>query len=126
MKRLLALLFILGLALPALADDFVDGEVLVRFHETASDAQRKQALDGLGLAQLGILRELGVEPVDDTAAFRDAHLVFVMNNNRRYRTLDVETRAALMARPGVIYDAWGVIHRKLEVPEGVKLHVLGA
>ncbi len=71
------------------------------------------------------LRDLGVEPADDTEAFRNSHLVFIMNNNRRYRTLDVESRAALMARPGVIYDAWNVVYRKLELPEGVKLHVLG-
>jgi len=71
------------------------------------------------------LRALGVEPVDDTEAFRDTHLVFIMNNNRRYRTLDVETRAELMARPGVIYDAWNVVYRKLTLPEGVTLHVLG-
>lgn len=71
------------------------------------------------------LEKLGVQPVDDEAAFRGAQLVFVMTNNVRYNTLDFESRAALMARPGVIYDAWNVVYPRIDLPDGVSLHALG-
>jgi len=97
--------------------------MLERIRETLPDA-RVKAQDYMAADEA--LRKLGVEPVDDTEAFRGSHIVWIMNNNRRYRTLDVESRAELMARPGVIFDAWNVLYRKLKLPEGVALHALGA
>lgn len=72
------------------------------------------------------IAELGIEPVDTTEVFRGANMVFIMNNNRRYSTLDVERLASEMASPGVIYDAWNVVYREVELPEGVVLRALGA
>ena len=71
------------------------------------------------------LRKLKVEPVDDEAAFRDADVVFVMNNNRRYYSLDFESRVALMRRPAVLYDAWNVVYSRVDLPDGVTLCALG-
>jgi nucleotide sugar dehydrogenase len=97
--------------------------MIERIRETLPDATIK-AQDYMATDEA--LRELGVEPVDDTEAFRGSDIVWIMNNNRRYRTLDVESRAELMARPAVIFDAWNMVYRKLRLPEGVSLHVLGA
>ncbi len=71
------------------------------------------------------IRKLGVEPVDDTEAFNGSDVVLIMNNNPRYETLDVETRAKSMNQPGVIYDAWNVVFPNIDLPEGVQLCVLG-
>lgn len=72
------------------------------------------------------LERLGVEAVDDEEAFRDADVVFVANNNRRYYTLDFEMRAKLMRTPSVIYDAWNAVYPKLDLPEGVNLRAFGS
>lgn len=71
------------------------------------------------------IRELGVEPVSESAAFEGAHVVLIMNNHRKYATMDVEVLAAAMARPAVIYDVWNVVDRNVDLPEGVTLRVLG-
>jgi nucleotide sugar dehydrogenase len=71
------------------------------------------------------LRRLGVQPVDDEEAFRGADIVFVMNNNRRYTSLDFESRVKTMRRPAVLYDAWNVVYRRIDLPPGVTLHALG-
>ncbi len=70
--------------------------------------------------------QLGVEPVDDREAFNGSDVVFILNNNPRYETLDVETRAEAMNRPGVIYDAWNVVFSNIDLPEGVRLCALGS
>lgn len=72
------------------------------------------------------LAKLGVEPVGVEGAFDGANVVLIMNNNRGYHTLDFESLAARMATPGVIYDAWNVVYRQIELPQGVTLRVLGA
>lgn len=72
------------------------------------------------------LSGLGVTPVDDHDAFRDADVVMIMNNNRKYLTLDFESRASLMASPSVIYDAWNVVYRNIDLPEGVSLRAFGS
>jgi len=72
------------------------------------------------------LAALGADPVDDEGAFRDCDVAFIMNNNRRYYTLDFESRAQLMRRPAVIYDAWNVVYRGIDLPPGVRLHGLGS
>lgn len=71
------------------------------------------------------IRELGLEPVDDEEAFRDAQLVLVLNNNIRYERLDVEPRVNSMARPSVVADFWNNFAQRLDLPEGVRSYVLG-
>ena len=72
------------------------------------------------------IAELDIEPVDDTRAFEGADIVMVMNNNFRYERLDVEARAGAMNRPGVICDFWNLFADRTDLPEGLKLYVLGA
>jgi UDP-N-acetyl-D-mannosaminuronic acid dehydrogenase len=71
------------------------------------------------------IAKLGIEPVSDTEAFQGADAALIMNNNHRYSTLDIETVARTMNRPGLVFDAWAVFSPKVDLPEGVKLHVLG-
>ena len=71
------------------------------------------------------LSALGAQPVDDLIAFEGADIVFIMNNNRKYYTLDFESRAELMRTPGLIYDAWNVVPNALELPEGIQVVKLG-
>ncbi len=78
------------------------------------------------IAKDDAIRKLGVEPVDDREAFEGSDIVMILNNNPRYETLDVETRAATMNRPGVIYDAWNVVYPNIDLVEGVSLSALGA
>lgn len=71
------------------------------------------------------IAKLGVTPVSDEEAFRGAHAVILMNNNRRYATLDIERLATHMAQPGLVFDAWGIHGQNTDLPERVKLHVFG-
>lgn len=71
------------------------------------------------------IAKLGILPVTDEEAFRGAHAVIVMNNNHRYASLDIERLATLMARPGLVFDAWGIHDRNTDLPEKVTLHVFG-
>lgn len=71
------------------------------------------------------IEKLGIVPVSDAAAFDGADAVIVMNNNRRYSTFDIEKAACTMRRPGLIFDAWSIFSRNVDLPEGVSLHVLG-
>jgi nucleotide sugar dehydrogenase len=94
------------------------------------DRIRRELPDARIKAQDYMVREseivrLGLTPADDVEIFRDSDIVFIMNNNRRYRTLDVEARAAAMKRPSVIFDAWNVVYRNVDLPEGVTLRALG-
>jgi UDP-N-acetyl-D-mannosaminuronic acid dehydrogenase len=71
------------------------------------------------------ITKLGIQPVSDSEAFRDADAVIVMNNNRRYTSLDVEGLAKSMRKPGLIFDAWSNFSSNVDLPKGVQLHVLG-
>jgi UDP-N-acetyl-D-mannosaminuronate dehydrogenase len=71
------------------------------------------------------IAKLGLQPVTDAEAFSGADAALIMNNNRRYATLDLEGYAKAMNRPGLVFDAWAVFSPKVDLPEGVTLHVLG-
>lgn len=71
------------------------------------------------------IAKLGIQPVTDVEAFSGADAALIMNNNRRYATLDLEGYAKAMNRPGLVFDAWAVFSPKVDLPEGVTLHVLG-
>jgi UDP-glucose 6-dehydrogenase len=71
------------------------------------------------------IAKLGIVPVTDVEAFAGADAALIMNNNRRYATLDLEGYAKAMNRPGLVFDAWAVFSPKVDLPEGVSLHVLG-
>ena len=72
-----------------------------------------------------MIRQAGLEPVNDVDAFRGADAVIVMNNNHRYIALDIEQRATLMNRPSIIYDCWNMFQANLDIPSSVMLHVFG-
>jgi len=71
------------------------------------------------------IAKLGIKPVSDAEAFAGADAALIMNNNRRYATLDLESFAQTMNRPALVFDAWAVFSPKVDLPEGVTLHVLG-
>jgi UDP-N-acetyl-D-mannosaminuronic acid dehydrogenase len=71
------------------------------------------------------IAKLGIKPVSDAEAFAGADAALIMNNNRGYSTLDIEGFARTMNRPGLVFDAWSVFSPKVDLPEGVSLHVLG-
>jgi len=71
------------------------------------------------------LHRLGMEPVGQEMAFREADAILIMNNHPGYRLLDYERLAQQMRRPGHIYDAWWAVPRNAKLPEGVTLHALG-
>ncbi len=71
------------------------------------------------------IAKLGIKAVSDVEAFEGADAALIMNNNRRYAALDLEGVARSMNRPGLVFDAWAVFSAKVDLPEGVKLYVLG-
>ena len=71
------------------------------------------------------IAKLGIIPVSDAEAFNGADAVIVMNNNRRYSSLDLEELAATMRRPSLVFDAWNTFSPSLDLPTGVSVHVLG-
>jgi len=72
-----------------------------------------------------MIRSTGLEAVDDVEAFRGADAVVVMNNHRKYLTLDIEQRATLLNKGSLVYDCWNVFQSNLDLPEWVNLHVFG-
>lgn len=69
-----------------------------------------------------------VEPVKDLhAAFMGANLVVIMNNHIAFQSADIASLAALMARPGIIYDYWNMHDDVREsMPAGVRYLALGS
>lgn len=72
-----------------------------------------------------MIRSTGLEAVDDVEAFRGADAVIVMNNHRKYFTLDIEQRVTLLNEGALVYDCWNVFQSNLDLPERVRLHVFG-
>jgi len=72
-----------------------------------------------------MIRSTGIEPADDVEAFRGADAVIIMNNHRKYFTLDIEQRALLLNKSALVYDCWNVFQSNLDLPEWVTLHVFG-
>ena len=69
----------------------------------------------------------GVEPVVDlTDAFVDANVVIILNNHPIFESMPLESLAATMARPGLIYDCWNLFTPvDFELPENVAYVGLG-
>ncbi|RPI76156.1 MAG: nucleotide sugar dehydrogenase [Desulfobacteraceae bacterium] len=49
---------------------------------------------------------LGIQVVGVEDGFRDADVVFIMNNHQSYLRWDIESHIALMRKPALIYDCW--------------------
>lgn len=71
--------------------------------------------------------KFGLHPVPDlAAAFANAHLVMILNNHPAFELMPLESLAATMARPGLIYDCWNLFNPgDFELPEGVAYVGLG-
>jgi UDP-N-acetyl-D-mannosaminuronic acid dehydrogenase len=71
------------------------------------------------------IEALGIEAVDDVAAFDKVDAVMVLNNHPKYNVLDFEERMKMMNRPGIVYDVWNVVSPNIIIPEGITYHVFG-
>lgn len=73
------------------------------------------------------IASLGLKPKDHLSdAFKDAHLVLILNNHPQFATLPIDLLSERMARPGLIYDFWNHFHSKtVDLPEGVQYIGLG-
>jgi len=74
------------------------------------------------------IAELGIEASGIEAAFRQADVVIVANNNAKYQWLNLDALAASMKRPGVVFDVWSVLPMDETATEleGVSMRRLGS
>ncbi|WP_173085295.1 nucleotide sugar dehydrogenase [Fundidesulfovibrio magnetotacticus] len=69
---------------------------------------------------------LGAGPVSIEEGFKDADVVFVMNNHPSYLRWDLPRLFGLAARPTVFYDAWRMFpHLKSQAPHGILYAAVG-
>lgn len=70
----------------------------------------------------------GVTPCDGLdAAFHGANLAVVCNNHPAFTAMALDTQAAGMARPGLIYDFWNnFVAAEARLPDGVGYMALGS
>lgn len=73
------------------------------------------------------ISSLGLTPKKQLSdAFKDAHLVLILNNHPQFATLPIELHSEVMARPALIYDFWNHFHsKKIDLPDGVQYIGLG-
>jgi nucleotide sugar dehydrogenase len=72
------------------------------------------------------IRSLGLKPKDLKDAFKDAHLVLILNNHPQFATLPLDLLSEKMARPALIYDFWNHFHSKtVDLPKSVQYIGLG-
>ena len=55
------------------------------------------------------LRRLEAVPCDIEAGFTGADCVMLLNNHRRHASIDLYRLLAVMNRPGVYFDGWGMV-----------------
>ena len=68
---------------------------------------------------------LGLEPVALEDGLRGADAVLFLNNHPVYRDLDVARLPALLRRPAVVFDAWGLFRERASALEEISYLVLG-
>lgn len=70
---------------------------------------------------------LGLKPKENLeCAFKDAHLVLILNNHPQFAILPIDMLSKVMARPALIYDFWNHFHsKKVDLPKGVQYIGLG-
>lgn len=74
------------------------------------------------------IRDFGLEPAESlNAALSGAHLAVIANNHPVFAALPVESAAARMGRPALIYDFWNNFDpRSLIMPAGTGYMALGS
>lgn len=74
-----------------------------------------------------VLESIGLQPQTHFhEAFKEAHLVLILNNHHVFSTMPIELLALGMARPALVYDFWNHYHsEKIDLPQGVQYIGLG-
>ncbi|MDP3770813.1 MAG: nucleotide sugar dehydrogenase [bacterium] len=74
------------------------------------------------------IRAFGLQPCATVEeAFAGAHLVIILNNHPTFAALPMETLAATLVQPGLIYDFWNhAIASDLRLPPGTGYVALGS
>lgn len=74
------------------------------------------------------IAEFGLEPhATLESVLSGAHLALILNNHDLFATMDVQSLAQLMARPGLLYDMWGhFIPADLLLPPGIGYAAFGS
>jgi UDP-N-acetyl-D-mannosaminuronic acid dehydrogenase len=74
------------------------------------------------------VQDFGLEScASPAAAFRDAHVVVIMNNHPHFSAMPVERLADELAKPGLVYDFWNSYGSKvLHLPPGTAYVALGS
>jgi UDP-N-acetyl-D-mannosaminuronic acid dehydrogenase len=73
------------------------------------------------------IRNFGIDPATSLEdAFKDAHLVLLLNNHPVFEAMPVAALAEQMAKPGLVYDLWNNFKAAdLEMPQGTGYMALG-
>lgn len=73
------------------------------------------------------ISSLGLMPKEQLEhAFKEAHLVLILNNHPQFETLPIDSLSKVMARPALIYDFWNHFHsKKLKLSDDVQYIGLG-
>jgi nucleotide sugar dehydrogenase len=78
---------------------------------------RVPEIEAMGLAPCAALEE----------AFAGSHIVAILNNHPSFAAMPVESLAARLARPGLVYDFWNAFDaRELRMPDGCSYIALGS
>jgi UDP-N-acetyl-D-mannosaminuronic acid dehydrogenase len=89
-----------GSAVPAVLETLRGHEIQVVGHDFVVPPERISAL--------------GVAPVALEEGFAGADAVLVLNNHRKYLDMHLPDYLALMRRPGLLYDVWGIFQNQAE------------
>ena len=58
-----------------------------------------------------VIRNLGIQWTSVIDGFKNADVVFIMNNHRSYIQFDIHYLLESMNKPALFYDAWQIFHR---------------
>jgi len=118
---------LLGLAFKGQPDTSdLRGSIALNFIEMIRNTYPKARIKGHDhIVPREDIERLGIECVSEDEAFRNTDVAMILNNNRRYSSLDIEAMATLMNRPGLIYDVWNIFTPSIVLPAGIKYHALG-
>lgn len=74
------------------------------------------------------IKIFGLEPLASLPdAFKDSHMVIMLNNHTVFQSMAIEDLAAQMQRPGLIYDFWNAFQsHQLHLPPQVYYMALGS
>ena len=78
---------------------------------------KADAIDSLGLTPCGNIED----------AFRDSHIVLILNNHPGFSEMPIESLGKIMNKPSIIYDLWNNFSAKdIQLPDLVTYAGLGS